>query len=313
MALIPLAGRRANGVPFALDASVRVLADGGLLCVLRELDRNAPGTLDAAFDAMPIGMALFNTDGEYVRVNGALCALLGRGADELIGMRDQELTHPDDRQSDLDAAWRILNGELSSWQCEKRFVRPDGSIVWTLASLTFLRDEHERPLCWVGQFQDITELRRMASRDPLTDALNRRAFDIELERAPRRGAAGPGPRRLQGHQRRPRPPRGRRAAAPDRGRDPRPAAPRRRARAARRRRVRRAAAALRRGARRRSSPTTSPRWSPRSGSSSTASSAASPPASAWRAVAASGEALSAADRAMYDAKAVGGNRVRRAH
>ena len=46
--------------------------------MLRELDRNAPGTLDAAFDAMPLGMALFNTDGEYVRVNGALCALLGR-------------------------------------------------------------------------------------------------------------------------------------------------------------------------------------------------------------------------------------------
>jgi diguanylate cyclase (GGDEF)-like protein/PAS domain S-box-containing protein len=179
---IPLAGRRANGVPFALDVSVRILEDGVLLCVLRELDRNTPGTLDAAFDAMPIGMALFNTDGEYVRVNAALCALLGRSHEDLIGIRDQELTHPDDRQSDVDAAWRILNGELSSWQCEKRFVRPDGTIVWTLASLTFLRDEYGRPLCWVGQFQDVTDLRRMASRDPLTDALNRRALDAELGR-----------------------------------------------------------------------------------------------------------------------------------
>src|SRR5690349_2248053 len=182
IASIPLTGRRANGVPFALDVCVRVLVDGSLLCVLREVDRNAPGTLDAAFDAMPIGMALCNTDGEYIRVNGALCALLGRDAGSLLGVRDQEVTHPDDRQSDLDAAWRILGGELDSWQCEKRFVRPDGSIVWTYASLTFLRDEHGRPLCWVGQFQDITELRRLASRDPLTDALNRRAFDVEVER-----------------------------------------------------------------------------------------------------------------------------------
>jgi diguanylate cyclase (GGDEF)-like protein/PAS domain S-box-containing protein len=180
---IPLEGRRANGVPFALDASVSVLEDGRLLCLLRELDRQAPGTLDAAFDAMPIGMALFNTDGEYVRVNGALCALLARPEHELIGTRDNALTHPDDRQSDIDAAWRILRGEFSSWQCEKRFVRPDGSVVWTLANLTFLRDEYGRPLCWVGQFQDITELRRMALRDPLTDALNRRAFDTELTRA----------------------------------------------------------------------------------------------------------------------------------
>ncbi len=187
--LVPLEGRRADGVPFALDVSVRVL-DDGFLCVLREVDRQQRGTLDEAFDHMPLGMALFNTDGQYVRVNAALCVLLGRAADELIGIRDQELTHPDDRQSDVDAAWRILQGELSTWQCEKRFVKPDGEVVWTLANLTFLRDEFGRPLCWVGQFQDITELRRMASRDPLTDALNRRAFDIELERCAGSGRAG---------------------------------------------------------------------------------------------------------------------------
>src|SRR4051794_22592534 len=180
--VVPLEGRRADGVPFALDASVRVLEEGALLCILRQLDRHATSSLEAAFDHAPIGMALFNTDGEYVRVNAALCELLGREERELLGVRDQELTHPDDRLSDVDAAWRILRGELASWQCEKRFVRPDGSIVWTAANLTFLRDEYGRPLCWVGQFQDITELRRMASRDPLTDALNRRAFDVELER-----------------------------------------------------------------------------------------------------------------------------------
>src|SRR3954451_9686605 len=188
--LVPLEGRRADRVPFALDASVRVLDGGALLCLLRELDQQATGSLEAAFDHAPIGMALFNTDGEYVRVNAALCALLGRPHDELIGMRDQELTHPDDRRSDVDAAWRILQGELSTWQCEKRFVRADGQVVWTLASLTFVRDEYGRPLCWVGQFQDITELRRLASRDPLTDGLNRRAFDAELARGAASGRSG---------------------------------------------------------------------------------------------------------------------------
>ena len=190
IAAVALEGRRANGVPFGLDASVRVLAGGALLCVLRELDRYAPTLLDAAFDALPIGMALFNTDGEYVRVNGALCTLLGRSEAQLLGRRDQEFTHPEDRQSDVDAAWRVLRGELRAWQCEKRFVRPDGSVVWTLANLTFLRDDHGRPLCWVGQFQDVTELRRQASRDPLTDALNRRAFDAELARCAASGRDG---------------------------------------------------------------------------------------------------------------------------
>jgi PAS domain S-box-containing protein/diguanylate cyclase (GGDEF)-like protein len=162
-----LVGRRANGVPVVLDVSVRKLTAGGelrALCVAHELNYGALATeaqrfFDAAFDEAPIGMALFNPDGEYVRVNEALCQMLGRAQHDLIGRRDQELTHPDDRQADVDVAWEILAGDYDTHHCEKRFVRPDGSIVWALANLTFLRDEQGRPLSWVGQFEDITARR----------------------------------------------------------------------------------------------------------------------------------------------------------
>ena len=56
----------------------------------------------------------------------------------------------------MDAAWRILNGELDTWQCEKRFLRPDGEVVWAIANLIFLRTAEGHPLAWFGQFQDIT-------------------------------------------------------------------------------------------------------------------------------------------------------------
>ncbi|MGH9265904.1 MAG: PAS domain S-box protein [Acidimicrobiales bacterium] len=162
-----LHARRPNGVPFTVELSARRRpgASGGAVCVIAEPDRErvayeARRYFDIAFDAAPIGMALFNTDGEYVRVNAALCRLLGRTEAELLGRRDQEFTHPDDRQSDVDAAWRILRGELDTWQCEKRFLRPDGAVVWAIANLTFLRDEEGNPISWVGQFQDITERKR---------------------------------------------------------------------------------------------------------------------------------------------------------
>ena len=108
-----LEGRRANGVPFPVEASVRWIdADEKtqVLCAVRELRYGALVTeaqryFDAAFDHSPIGMALFNSDGEYVRVNQSLQKLLGRSESQLLGRRDQEYTHPEDRQSDIDASW----------------------------------------------------------------------------------------------------------------------------------------------------------------------------------------------------------------
>ena len=204
-----LEGRRANGVPFPAEASVRWLdADTRtqMLCAVRELRygalvSEAQRYFDAAFDHSPVGMALFNPDGEYMRVNASLEALLGRTEEQLLGHRDQEYTHPEDRQSDIDAAWEVLDGDRNTHQTEKRFLRPDGSVRWVLAYLIFLRDDAGRPLSWVGQFLDITErreqeaaLRHIADHDELTGLLNRRAFHQALEqhlaRSRRYGAAG---------------------------------------------------------------------------------------------------------------------------
>ena len=178
-----LHARRASGVPLTLAVSARRLPNGqGAVCMVVEPDRErvayeAQRHFDTAFDAAPIGMALFNTDGEYVRVNAALCRLLGRTEAELLGRRDQEFTHPDDRQSDVDAAWRILRGEIHTWQCEKRFLRPDGSVVWALANLTFLRDEDGNPISWTGQFQDVSERKR--NEKELEEALSLLAATLD--------------------------------------------------------------------------------------------------------------------------------------
>ncbi|HEX5911249.1 MAG TPA: diguanylate cyclase [Thermoleophilaceae bacterium] len=182
-------GRRRDGTPFPLDASGRRIEDGPparYLVTLR--DRNVDGSLaslamhyfDAAFDQSPLGMALYSTDGHFVRVNDAMTGMLGRDREELLGMRDQELTHPDDRRADLEAAELILAGARSSHQTEKRFLRPDGQEVWVIANLSFLRDEHGRPISWLGQFQDVTEHRALAERDMLTQLYNRRRFGEAL-------------------------------------------------------------------------------------------------------------------------------------
>src|SRR3954467_11761145 len=94
---VRLRASRLNGVTFTVDAELSRDAHG-MLCLLRELRSDhllseSQLYLDVAFENAPIGMALFNTDGEYVRVNDALCTILGRTRQGLRGRRDLAFTH----------------------------------------------------------------------------------------------------------------------------------------------------------------------------------------------------------------------------
>ncbi len=157
-------GYEADGTPVRLKTLRSQRVDGTILCLLRavqgdELVEDIASFFDAAFHHAPIGMAILGANGRYVRVNDALCAMLGRRREELVGQRDNEITHPADRDRDVTLAWRILRGELDSVQLEKRFVKPDGSVVWVIANMTYLRDDDGNGIAWVGQWQDVTSRR----------------------------------------------------------------------------------------------------------------------------------------------------------
>ena len=131
--------------------------------------------------AIPIGMALFNTDGEYVRVNDALCRFLGAPR-RRPARPPRPGAHPPGRPPEPTSTPPGASSRRARHVAVREALRAARRrLVWTLANLTFLRDEDGRPLCWVGQFQDITEpprrRLRLAERDPLTELLNRRAFD----------------------------------------------------------------------------------------------------------------------------------------
>jgi len=151
--------------------------------------RDAEERFRRAFEDAPIGMALVGPDGRFLRVNRTLCRITGRTEQALLECSFQEITHPDDLDTDLTRAELLLAGEITSYQMEKRYLRPDGSIVWVMLSVSLVRDAGGEPLHFVSQIEDITErkeahaeLERLANHDPLTGLLNRRRFDEELER-----------------------------------------------------------------------------------------------------------------------------------
>ena len=119
-------------------------------------------TQHVAFEDAAIGMSITSLDGRWVRVNPALCALVGRREEELIGRPVAEITHPDDRALTDDAIHGLLTGACASATDEKRYLRPDGSEVWVLRTASLVR-EGDRPRYFLSQAIDITQ-RRAAER-----------------------------------------------------------------------------------------------------------------------------------------------------
>ncbi len=128
-----------------------------------------------AFDASAIGMALVSPEGRFLQVNRSLRGIVGYSEDEFLEKTFQDITHPDDLDADLEQVKRILNGEIHTYQMEKRFFHKDGRIVWILLSVSLVRDADGRPLHLVAQIQDVTERKRFESdlrlaRDEAMDA-----------------------------------------------------------------------------------------------------------------------------------------------
>jgi PAS domain S-box-containing protein len=103
-------------------------------------------TWRAAFDDAPVGMAMASLAVPELRaitnVNEALCAMLGYSREELLAKTFAELTHPDDRAEDDQAARQMRSGERQNYTTEKRYLHKDGSAVWaTLHSTTLLGDD----------------------------------------------------------------------------------------------------------------------------------------------------------------------------
>lgn len=116
-------------------------------------------------------MSLVSPDGRWLEVNNALCELVGYSKAEMLRMKIQDITHPDDLQNDLGCARRLLDGEIRSCQLEKRYICRDGSIASVSMTRSLLRDEADNALHFIAQIEDISARKR--SEAQLT-ALNKR-------------------------------------------------------------------------------------------------------------------------------------------
>ncbi|GAB1488277.1 hypothetical protein MASR2M8_07220 [Opitutaceae bacterium] len=109
-----------------------------------------------AFEAAGIGMALVGLDGRWLRINRATCEIVGYPEPELLAKTFQDITHPDDLDSDLGHMGDLIAGRQRSYQMEKRYFHRDGHVVWVRLTVSLVRDVDGAPVHYISQIEDIT-------------------------------------------------------------------------------------------------------------------------------------------------------------
>ncbi len=193
---IELQARRHDGTEFPIELTLadwEVSDRRYVTSIMRDIsDRHAAAQALAyseelfheAFDHAAIGMCLISPEGQFLVVNPALCGILGRDAQTLLACTWQELTHPDDLEVDLGLVEDVLQDRIPSYRLLKRFLRPDGEVVWGDLSVSCVREDDRSVRNFVSQIVDVSariaaeqEIRRL--NEELEDRVMRRTAQLE--------------------------------------------------------------------------------------------------------------------------------------
>jgi PAS domain S-box-containing protein len=109
-----------------------------------------------AFENASIGKSLTATDGRMMKINTALCDMVGYEIDELTSENFAKITHPDDMEKSMECIRCLLAGEKETYQFEKRYIHKDGHIVHASVNSIAFRDSKGNPLYMISDLMDIT-------------------------------------------------------------------------------------------------------------------------------------------------------------
>ncbi len=163
----------------AFIATTALLLYGMLSVRQRQLARSEARFL-ATFEQAAVGLAHVAPDGRWLRVNQKLCTILGYAPAELMQQSFQDLTHPDDLDTDLDLMRGLLCGDRETYALEKRYRRADGELLWASLTVSLVRDARGEPDYFISVIQDI-DARKQAEQHLLESELRLRLF---IEHAP---------------------------------------------------------------------------------------------------------------------------------
>ncbi len=119
--------------------------------------------LQLTFESAPLGIARCSMAGELLSANPALCKMLGRTVEELVGQAVESLLHPGDHALLVEALRGSTDRDEDRDSFTVRLRHRDGSWVSGALHLGLVPDEDGLPIGWIAHFEDRT--RQLAAEE----------------------------------------------------------------------------------------------------------------------------------------------------
>ena len=140
------------------------------------------------FDRAATGIVIIDRAGFVLEANPNFERMLGYTPGFFIGKRMGDYTLQDDRAMTLDKFADLVAGKIQGYTYEKRYLRADGTNIWTDVAVSTLGDEHPTHWFAIGLIEETTarkatEQRLLfdATHDALTGLANRTLFATKLD------------------------------------------------------------------------------------------------------------------------------------
>lgn len=146
-------GKLVNTRCFTVDVTARYAAEMAR--------RESEERLSATYEAATVGIAEADAEGRLLRVNDAICNILGRSREQLLNMAFADYTHPEDVTGDAALYARQVSGELNKYALRKRAFKEDGSLVYLDIHSSSVRDASGAFRYGVRVIQDVTATKTM--------------------------------------------------------------------------------------------------------------------------------------------------------
>jgi len=134
----------------------------------------------ATFEQAAIGINFTSLSGRFTHFNQRWCELVGYDEEELWELTTQDITHAEDAVVELELTERLLANKIPSYALEKRYIRPDRSLVWVHLTASLIHSPTGEPRYVLSIVQDISDRKQAeAERYQVEQALHQKAQDLE--------------------------------------------------------------------------------------------------------------------------------------